>query len=126
MFDSEEIIKLIKGVDKIDTKELEKSARYVGCSPSEEHIKWFWEIVHGMTQEEKKKFLMFTSGSDRSPLRGLSQLAFTITGTGLDDTRLPSAHTCFNDLILPKYSTKDLMRTKLMQALENYEGFGLM
>lgn len=117
---------MIKGVDKIDTKELEKSTRYVGCSPNEEHIKWFWEIVHALPQEEKKKFLMFTTGSDRSPLRGLSQLAFTITGTGLDDTRLPSAHTCFNDLILPKYTSKAVMETKLLQAIENNEGFGLM
>ena len=69
---------------------------------------------------------MFTTGSDRSPLRGLSQLNFTITATGQDDERIPSAHTCFNDLILPKYTSKDVMRNKLLQALEHNEGFGLM
>lgn len=107
-------------------KELQKSTKYVGCEDSEEHIKWFWEIIHEFTDQEKKDFLMFTTGSDRSPLRGLSQLAFTITGTGLDDTRLPSAHTCFNDLILPRYSSKEMLRTKLLQAMENKEGFGLI
>lgn len=107
-------------------KELQKSTKYVGCEDNEEHIKWFWEIIHEFTDQEKKDFLMFTTGSDRSPLRGLSQLAFTITGTGLDDTRLPSAHTCFNDLILPRYSSKEMLRTKLLQAMENKEGFGLI
>lgn len=98
----------------------------MGCDPNEDHIKWFWDIVHKLTDEEKKSFLMFTTGSDRSPLRGLSQLAFTITGTGLDDERLPSAHTCFNDLILPKYSSRDKMKVKILQAIENKEGFGLI
>jgi hypothetical protein len=87
---------------------------------------WFWEILHSFSDEEKKNFLMFATGSDRSPLRGLSQLSFTITGTGLDDSRIPSAHTCFNDLILPKYSTKEIMSSKIYQAIEHNEGFGLI
>ena len=69
---------------------------------------------------------MFSTGSNRSPLRGLETLNFTISATGLDDERLPSAHTCFNDIILPKYSSKDQMRKKILQALENKEGFGLI
>lgn len=89
-------------------------------------MKWFWEIVHDFDDEQKKKFLRFVTGSDRSPLRGMSQLAFTITGTGLDDERLPSSHTCFNDFILPKYSSKELLKGKLLQAIEYHEGFGLI
>jgi ubiquitin-protein ligase E3 A len=45
---------------------------------------------------------------------------------GLDDTRLPSAHTCFNHLILPEYSSKVILKQKLLQAIQNHEGFGLM
>lgn len=126
LFDSEEVIKLINGVDHLDFKELERSTRYVGCSAADEHILWFWEILHELPDENKKKFLLFTTGSDRSPLRGLSQLSFTITGTGLDDARIPSAHTCFNDLILPRYSSKEIMTNKILQAIENNEGFGLI
>lgn len=116
----------MRGVDHIDTKELEKYTKYVGCQPTDEHVKWFWEVVHELTEEEKKHFLHFTTGSDRAPLRGMSQLGFTITGTGLDDARIPSAHTCFNDLILPKYSSKEILRSKLLRAIENKEGFGLI
>lgn len=126
LFDCEEIIKLIRGVDNLDFNQLKSHARYVGCTTNDQHIKWFWEILEEFDEEQKKAFLMFTTGSDRSPLRGLGELNFTITSTGLDDERLPSAHTCFNDLILPKYSSKENMRIKILQAMENKEGFGLI
>lgn len=126
MFDCDEVIKLIKGVDHLDFDELKKSARYVGCTADEQHVKWFWEVLEQFDDKQKKAFLMFVTGSDRSPLRGLSELHFVVTGTGLDDTRLPSAHTCFNDLILPKYSSKEILSQKLLKAMENNEGFGLI
>jgi E3 ubiquitin-protein ligase HUWE1 len=38
---------------------------------------------------------------------------------------LPSAHTCFNQLDLPEYSTEDATREKLLIAIrEGSEGFG--
>ena len=39
--------------------------------------------------------------------------------------RLPSAHTCFNHVLLPDYSSKDKMKEKLLKAIVNSEGFGL-
>ena len=63
--------------------------------------------------------------SDRSPIDGLSQLGFVISKNGNDDTRLPSAHTCFNHLLLPEYSSEDILREKLTYAISNAEGFGL-
>lgn len=42
-----------------------------------------------------------------------------------DSERLPSAHTCFNVLMLPDYSTRSKLKTKLLTAIENAQGFGL-
>lgn len=126
LFDSDEIIKLIKGVDKLDFYRLQKSTRYVGIEPTDQNVAWFWEILQEFDDAHKKAFLLFATGSDRSPLRGLETLNFTITATGLDDNRIPSAHTCFNDVILPRYSSKQIMRQKVLLALENKEGFGLI
>jgi len=39
--------------------------------------------------------------------------------------RLPSAHTCFNHLLLPEYSSKEKLREKLLIAINNSVGFGL-
>jgi ubiquitin-protein ligase E3 A len=70
--------------------------------------------------------LLFSTGSDRSPLRGLSDLRFILARQAQDDTRLPSSHTCFNHFLLPDYSTKEILKQKLLQSLQNAEGFGLM
>ena len=50
---------------------------------------------------------MFTTGTDRIPIRGLSSLTFIISRNGPDSNRLPTAHTCFNHLLLPEYKTKN-------------------
>ena len=50
----------------------------------------------------------------------------TIQPTGGGDEYLPAAHTCFNLLDLPKYNSKDALRTKLLVAIEHSQGFGLV
>jgi len=38
---------------------------------------------------------------------------------------LPSSHTCFNQLDLPEYPTREMLREKLLLAItEGKEGFG--
>lgn len=49
--------------------------------------------MHEFSLEEKKKLLMFSTGSDRVPIRGLSNMVFVISRNGSDSERLPSAHT---------------------------------
>lgn len=39
--------------------------------------------------------------------------------------RLPTASTCFNLLKLPNYPSKDILKEKLKQAIENNTGFEL-
>ena len=63
--------------------------------------------------------------SDRSPIDGLSKLEFVVSKNGTEDSRLPSAHTCFNHLLLPDYSSIEAMREKLKFAIYHSEGFGL-
>ena len=72
--------------------------------------------------------LFCLTGTDRVPIKGLGHLTpqFVISRNGSEDSRLPTAHTCFNHLLLPAYSDKNTLRQRLMLALENAEGFGLM
>jgi ubiquitin-protein ligase E3 A len=70
--------------------------------------------------------LFFATGSDRAPIGGLSKLGLVITRQGPDSEKLPTAHTCFNHLILPEYSTKEKLKEKLKKAINNAEGFGLL
>ncbi len=42
-----------------------------------------------------------------------------------DDERLPAAHTCFNQLDIPAYSSRAVLREKLRYAIHHgAEGFG--
>ena len=43
--------------------------------------------------------------------------------TPLDN--LPVAHTCFNELHLPPYTTKEQLKDKLTFAINNTQGFNL-
>ena len=71
-------------------------------------IVWFWEAVHGFTEAQKKLLLAFVTGSDRVPIRGLASLQppFVISRNGPASDRLPTAHTCFNHLLLPAYAVR--------------------
>jgi len=83
-----------------------------------------------LSQEERAKLLQFVTGSSRVPLEGFGALQgvsgntrFTITATHTTDV-LPSAHSCFNQLDLPNYSSYEELRRCLIYAVENTEGFG--
>ena len=53
-------------------------------------------------------------------------MPFVIMKHGEDSDQLPSAHTCFNHLLLPNYSTREKLKEKLLIAIINSEGFGLL
>lgn len=44
---------------------------------------------------------------------------------GDGDDRLPTAYTCFHLLLLPKYTSPDVLRQRLLQAISETQGFGL-
>lgn len=85
----------------------------------------FWEVILSFDDELKKKFLLFTTGSDRVPVGGMSEMTFKVTKTNADIGNLPEAHTCFNQLVLPQYTSKEILKEKLTIAISNAEGFGL-
>jgi len=50
-------------------------------------VRYFWEIVHEFTDEQKKQLLQFATGSDRVPIGGLSKLKLIIARNGPDSDR---------------------------------------
>lgn len=68
---------------------------------------------------------MFLTGSDRIPIYGMASLQIVIQSTASGEEYLPVAHTCYNLLDLPQYSSKEVLCARLTQALDNYEGFSL-
>jgi hypothetical protein len=117
---------LVRGNSNYNFFDLEKAATYDG-EYNKDHpvIKNFWKIFHSMPTPLKKRFLVFLTGSDRVPATGLANLRFAIQQVK-DTTRLPAAHTCFNILDLPCYETSAELQEKLVYAITNTEGFGLV
>merc|ERR1719507_279972 len=127
LFSPRELEMLICGEKEFDFNELENSTEYDGgYSKDTNVVRWFWEAVHSMDLEDKRRLLQFTTGSDRIPVGGLAKLKLTIAKNGPDSDRLPSAHTCFNVLLLPEYSSKDKMVDLLMKAIKECKGFGML
>lgn len=127
LFKPEEIELLVCGSKVLDFNALEQATEYDGGFTAEStSIKNFWEIVHEFSEEQKRKLLQFTTGTDRVPVGGLSKLKLIIARNGPDSDRLPTAHTCFNVLLLPDYTTKQKMKDLLIKAIENSKGFGML
>ncbi|KAI9144347.1 hypothetical protein BKA69DRAFT_1057056 [Paraphysoderma sedebokerense] len=111
----------------LDFHELEKATTYDdGYFAQHPTIRNFWSIVHGFSTVQKKKLLSFVTASDRIPIKGLSEVTFVIQRNGPDSDRLPTALTCFGRLLLPEYGSKEKLRERLVVAIDNAKGFGLV
>jgi E3 ubiquitin-protein ligase HUWE1 len=131
IFDAQELELLISGLPEIDLDDMRAHTDYQGYKASDPAINWFWSILRGFSKAEKALFLQFVTGTSKVPLDGFKAL---IGAEGLKrfnihrafgEEKLPAAHTCFNQLDLPEYSSEEVMREKLLLSIkEGSEGFG--
>ncbi|XP_011616449.2 probable E3 ubiquitin-protein ligase HERC6 isoform X2 [Takifugu rubripes] len=88
----------------------------------------FWDVFAKLSAEEKKKFLLFLTGSDRVPFRGMKSIKMTVAVLpNATDIALPESLTCHFLLLLPIYQgppVDRIMHTRLLQAINNKSGLG--
>lgn len=124
---------MISGLPEIDFEDLKENTEYHNYSKDSPQIIWFWEVLVGLDKEMKAAFIMFVTGTSKVPIEGFKALKgmsgpqkFQIHKC-FDIDKLPSSHTCFNQLDLPCYVSKDTLRSKMMFAIrEGKEGFGFI
>jgi hypothetical protein len=132
MFNNAELELLISGLPDIDKGELRAHTEYTGYVPASPIVQWFWEVVDELNKEDMARLLQFCTGTSKVPLDGFKALQgisgpqkFQIHRAYGPLDRLPAAHTCFNQLDLIEYESKDQLREKLLLAIhEGSEGFG--
>lgn len=127
MFLPVELQTVLEGHVKCDWHLLEKSAMYRQYTSLDRTIRNFWTVFHKLPEEKKKMFLVFLSGSDRIPAGGLEHFKFRIVdpqAKNPDELHL-AANTCHHILFLPRYSSKRILKKKLLYAIEHNESFGL-
>lgn len=82
LFNAEELLQLIIGMQDYDWELLEKGAVYKEpFCPSHSTIERFWRVFHSLSLEEKKKFLLFLTGSDRIPIIGMKHVEVSFFGS---------------------------------------------
>lgn len=125
----DELFSLAYGTSEFDLFDLKGITTYEGgYNETSLQIIWLWTVlIQNFTSKEQAEFLFFVTGSSRAPLGGLSHLnSFIVTKISGDSDRLPSAHTCFNVLLLPEYGSQLKLESKLRLAIEHNQGFGLI
>nr|CAB3267458.1 ubiquitin-protein ligase E3A-like [Phallusia mammillata] len=127
LFLYDELELLIRGSEDYNFDELEESTEYDGgFTKDSPTVKAFWSVVHELDEADKRKLLQFTTGSDRAPVGGLSKLRMIIARHGPDSFRLPTAHTCFNVLLIPDYRNRQKLKERLLKAISYSKGFGML
>ena len=124
LFSSNELERLFCGMKSVDIDLLKQCVEYDDdLSPSSPHILFFWEVLEEMEEEEKRAFLRFVWARSTLP-PSISDLStnFRIQSPigearYTPDLYLPIAQTCFFSLSLPKYSSKEILRSKLLYAI---------
>lgn len=127
LFSPDEIKLLLCGDDegKLNLDNLRSITRYRNIQNDDKLIDWIWDILQLLDYHEQKKFLIFVTGSDRIPATGIQNLNLTIKLIGKDSDRLPISHTCFNELDIYEYKTREKLYEKLMMAINESGGFGI-
>jgi E3 ubiquitin-protein ligase TRIP12 len=94
-----------------------------GYTPESRAIGDLIAILCRLSPEEQRLFVRFVTGSNRLPLGGLAKLQPKLTvvrklgAAEENDGLLPSASTCTNYLKLPEYSSRDVMRERLLYCI---------
>ena len=127
---------LICGRPFIDVNEWKQNSIYKGkFSKSSTCVKWFWEEIFKLNQENLRRFLQFSTGSSRVPINGfqnlesnrgeLAKYCLNSVPYNNNGNNYIRAHTCFNRLDVPQFKKKEEVHDAIQFVLKNITGFGI-
>lgn len=127
LVDAVQLEQIICGVDSpVDARAIHAGATEKDWLKGDaQYVQSFWEVLHSLRPEDLRRFIIFVTACGRTPPRGWQDLSITVQRNGEGDDRLPTSFTCFNLFFLPRYSSKEVMRERLLMAITETEGFGL-
>lgn len=114
------------GRSKVDVDLLQRHTRYsAGLNEEAPRVKFLWQTLKELGETEKLRFVKFCWGQERLPANDeefdRTQTRFMIKpatySVNNPDTALPKADTCFFNLELPNYSTKEILKERLLLAI---------
>ncbi|KAL7416703.1 hypothetical protein BDY24DRAFT_428296 [Mrakia frigida] len=122
VFSASELEALISGSSQLDVADWRKHTELENYTVHDPQIKWLWTVVENWDDAMRSRFLQFATGAARIPLTGFRDLRgggesrlFKVTRVGAP-TALPAAHSCFNRVDLPPYTSMAILEQKLTMA----------
>jgi E3 ubiquitin-protein ligase TRIP12 len=93
-------------------------------------VEWLFGVLEGLDEGQRIQFMQFVTGSTALPVGGLAGLSPRLSVAkrlGADADRvLPTVSTCNGYLKLPEYSSREILRERLLLAIqEGRHGFHL-
>ena len=82
-------------------------------------IQYLLTVLRELSQEQRRQFLKFTTSNTQLPLGGFGALnpRFKITRVDTSPEHMPATHTCFNTIDLPRYTSLEQTREKILYAI---------
>ncbi|XP_052763231.1 E3 ubiquitin-protein ligase UBR5-like isoform X2 [Mya arenaria] len=128
---AEDLRLLLNGVGSINVQTLISYTSFndesgEGSEKVQRFKRWFWSVVEKMTNHERQDLVYFWTSSPALPAseEGFQPMP-SITIRPADDDHLPTANTCISRLYIPIYTTKQIIKTKLLLAIKT-KAFGFV
>jgi hypothetical protein len=137
IFNSDEFELLLNGQPFIDIDDWKQNTIYQGkYNPKHKVIKWFWDVLFTLSQEELSKLLQFCTGSSRVPIGGFGMLEsnrgeiakFCIVPLEYksESKNYIKSHTCFNRMELPLFANEEEVKEAVKYVVNgDIIGFGI-
>lgn len=129
--DERDLALLIAGLPDVDVSDWQQHSNIegplVGTAEGDLLSAWFWEVMEEFGAERRARLLQFTTGSSRLPVGGFSALhpKFCLYLSKGCAERLPTAHTCVNQLNLSAYPSRRVLIAHLQTVCHDASvGFG--
>ncbi|XP_052085872.1 E3 ubiquitin-protein ligase UBR5-like isoform X2 [Mytilus californianus] len=128
---SEDLRLLLNGVGDINVQTLISYTSFndesgEGNDKVQRFKRWLWSVVEKMNNQERQDLVYFWTSSPALPAseEGFQPMP-SITLRPADDDHLPTANTCISRLYIPLYSSKIILRSKLLLAIKT-KAFGFV
>lgn len=125
LFTGAEMELMVCGSPEVDVDLLQRCTEYSSCRATDDHIVWFWQVLREFSCEERNAFLRFVWGRSRLPAvekefpQRFKLQSFNKMVSGSVDKFLPISHTCFFSVEMPRYSSAQVLRERLLYAMYN-------
>ena len=118
LFTWRELELAVCGQREVDIDLLQRNTKLQGYKDKDKQVVWLWEMLREFSPKERESFLRFVWGRSRLPLTSEDfTQKMIIIDYGGTDTALPLSHTCFFQLDLPRYTSKENMVAKFLYAI---------